>query len=763
MAVRDVIQHCIYGVDLNPLAVDLCKVALWLEGHNKGYPLTFLDHRIKCGNSLIGLDKLDRLKDGIPDNAFKPVTGDDKEVAKKIKARNRQERKDWEKGIMRLQFDMEDKLKSDLRSFAEQAKTIDAISEKSPEDVNKKQEQYEKIRADEAWWKDWIAANIWTSAFFYPLTRVDDPAIPTHEKLMNFMLNPKAAHGQLIGRVNALAAKHRYFHWPLEFPEIFSSTSSALRGEGGRGFDVVLGNPPWERIKLQEQEFFATRDHEIANAPNKAAREKLIRELQENNPDLFNEFQNAKHDAESDSRFVREGGRFPLTAVGDINTYALFAELSNRLLNKSGRAGIIVPTGIATDDTCKAFFGDLNEKKALVSLFDFENREALFPGVHRSYKFCLLTITNRQIEKANYAFFLTRTEHLEDKMRRFTLSPEDIELINPNTRTTPVFRTKIDAELTKKIYQRVPVLINERTGENPWGISFMRMFDMSNDSHLFYTEPGVGRLPLYEAKMIDQYDHRFASVIHYGDRIRTGEPEEVTVEQHADPSFMPTFRYWVSIENINQKVNQFNTKLSFMMVYKDITTVSTGRTFKVAIVPFSAVGNSAPLIICKAKISKEQQICLLGNFNTLTLDFVARQKVGFLHINFFILKQFPVIQPDQYSQIDIDFINKRILELVYTANDIKAFALDMGYDGPPFKWDEERRALLRAELDAYYAKLYGLTRDELRYILDPQDVYGPNFPGETFRVLKEKEIKQYGEYRTRRLVLEAWDRLFGEK
>jgi hypothetical protein len=153
--------------------------------------------------------------------------------------------------------------------------------------------------------------------------------------------------------------------------------------------------------------------------------------------------------------------------------------------------------------------------------------------------------------------------------------------------------------------------------------------------------------------------------------------------------------------------------------------------------------------------------CLLGNFNSLVFDFVARHKVGGTHMNFFIVKQLPVIPPKIYTEEDIKFISSRVLELVYTAWDIQPFAKDMGYDGEPFIWDEERRAILRAELDAYYAKLYGLTRDELRYILDPADVYGEDFPSETFRVLKNNEIKKYGEYRTQRLVLEAWDRMFG--
>jgi len=130
-------------------------------------------------------------------------------------------------------------------------------------------------------------------------------------------------------------------------------------------------------------------------------------------------------------------------------------------------------------------------------------------------------------------------------------------------------------------------------------------------------------------------------------------------------------------------------------------------------------------------------------------------------MTFGYIRQFPILPPSSYTPADVEFIAPRVLELVYTAWDLRPFAEDMGYHGEPFRWDEERRAHLRAELDAYYARLYGLTRDELRYILDPKDIYGEDFPGETFRVLKEKEIKQYGEYRTRRLVLEKWDEMEG--
>lgn len=742
-AVRDVIQHCIYGVDLNPLAVDLCKVALWLEGHNKDKPLTFLDHHIKCGNSLVGVMDLGVLKQGIPDDAFNPVTGDDKKVAANIRRRNKKER---ESAQIELAFG--GKAEPETSYFAKAFGELANIPDDDADRVKQKEQFYHRLRDDDPnWYHQWTAANIWTAAFFYPLQNENDPAIATHDTLMRYLENPNAAHGQMVGKANGLAAEHRFFHWQLEFPEVMNAG----------GFDVVLGNPPWERIKLQEQEFFSTRDTRITGAANKAARARLIKELMNSNPDLSIEFEEAKHNAKSLSRFVRSSGRFELTARGDINTYALFAEQSRKLMNVNGRAGIIVPTGIATDDTYKEFFADLNDSHSLASLFDFENKEGLFQSVHRSYKFSLLTLTNNEVSSSQFAFFLTRTEHLDDEIRRFTLSADDIALINPNTRTVPVFRTNVDAELTKKIFHRVPVFVNEKPGENPWGIKFFTMFHMSNDSHFFYTEPGSGRVPLYEAKMIWQYDHRFGSYAGVDPNSASTHLPTPTPEQYADPNYTVTPRYWVEGEEVESRIaKQWDRK--WFLGFRDITNATNERTSIFTIVPYYGVGNNMPILLIKLNDAL-LITCLLANINSIIFDYINRQKISGTHMNFFFVRQLPVFAPQFYENSHISFITDKTLELIYNTYDLKPFAEDMGYHGEPFRWDEERRAVLRAELDAYYARLYGLSRDELRYILDPQDVYGPDFPGETFRVLKEKELKKYGEYRTRRLVLEAWDRM----
>ena len=744
-AQRSVIQHCIYGVDLNPLAVDLCKVGLWIEGFCKGRPLSFLDHRIKCGNSLVGVLDLDCLKDGIPDEAYRPVTGDVKSIAADLKKRNKKERSHSDQLSI-----FEESIGMDLPEIAEKARVVGELPEETAADVRSKKARDQALQRDPQRLTTVEACNLWTAAFFMSLTNETLALLPTSEGLSRYLREKQSGSavrnsmGAVVEAANRLAQKNRFFHWALEYPEVF---------EQG-GFDCVLGNPPWERIKLQEKEFFAAKDFEIANAANKAARDKLIKILANHNPDLAEDWDDAKHFAEAQSKFIRESGRFPLTAVGDVNTYAIFSETARNLITKSGRVSIIVPTGIATDDTCKKFFGDLGQSKTLASLYDFENREKLFAAVDSRMKFSLLSITGKPIDFSKFSFFSTNVRHLDNPKRVFRLSAQEIALLNPNTLTCPVFRTKVDAELTKKIYERVPVLENEKTGQNPWGISFMSMFHMSNDSRLFKTEPNDKTVPLYEAKMLHQFDHRWATYD------VDGSTRDMTDREKADPDCLPQPRYWVERSEVENRLSD-RWRKDWLISFRDITNSTNERTAIFSLIPRVGVGHTAPLLINDK--STHLNACLIANFNNLAFDFATRQKVGGTHLTFTVVRQLPVLSPGTYTQRDIDFIAPRVLELVYTAWDMQPFAQDMGYTGDPFLWNPDRRSQIRAELDAYYAYLYGLDRDELRYILDPSDVYGADFPSETFRVLKNNDIKNYGEYRTQRLVLEAWDQMFKQQ
>lgn len=320
---------------------------------------------------------------------------------------------------------------------------------------------------------------------------------------------------------------------------------------------------------------------------------------------------------------------------------------------------------------------------------------------------------------------------------------------------------------------------------------------------------GEGYLPLYEAKMIWHYDHRYGTYEGVSDRSSTQLPTP-NERQHADPHFVVQPWYWVPAEEVQARLGDW--RRGWLVGFRDVTNATNERTAIFSLLPRVGVGHTMPIVLT-GEISAIHLSCFLANLNVLIFDWALRQKIGGTHLTFFILRQLPVLPPDAYTAEDLRFIVPRALELVYTSWDMKPFADDVwreadeglravirphpptpspaalgeGFPFPPFTWNEERRAVLRAELDAYYARLYGLTRKQLRYILDPADltereladildpweevrdlldpagyaarVAASTFPGETFRVLKEKEIRQYGEYRTRRLVLEAWEKL----
>jgi hypothetical protein len=761
-ALRDVVTHCIHGVDRNPMALELARMSLWLETYTPDRALGFLDHHLVGGDALLGLLDLHALKDGIPDEAFRPLTGDDRAVARTLAKLNRAGLKQLVKRKRGEQVEAALRLAGLDDAFDR----LDELDDDRLEAVEAKRQRFASVRAQAAESAGALAADLFLGAFLMQKRLAPGEQALTESAAAGRFPTTGTLLLALDGALHpqhsvAVAARRAcrdasVLHWPLAFPQVFA------RG----GFDVVLGNPPWERIKLQEQEFFATRDVSIAGARNKAERERLIRRLEaapEHTPErrLFEVFVDAKHSAEAASVFCHTEARYPLTGVGDVNTYALFAETGYRLTSPAGRAGLVLPTGIATDDSTKRFFGDVVLAKRLVSLYDFENREAVFPGVHRSYKFCLFTIG--RAEAAEFAFFLAQVHQLSDERRRFELTPEDFRLINPNTLTCPVFRSRADAELTKKIYRNVPVLIDGTKPPeegNPWGLSFMAMFHMSNDSGLFRDEPFEGGLPLYEAKMIHQFDHRWATYeVNGGGRDAPATRDARDVEK-ADSGFSARPRYWVPREQVRAKLQAAGWNRGWLIGWRDICRATDERTVIASVLPISGVGNKVPLLL-PDQASPQHAACLLANLNALVQDFAARQKIGGITLNFFIAKQLAVLDPHRYTAADTGFIVPRVLELTYTTPDLSPWARDLGYHGDPFLWNIDRRKVLRSELDAYYAHLYKITREDLNYILDPTSVMGPEYPTETFRVLKYNDERQFKTFRTRDLVLDAWDRLFG--
>ncbi|MXZ86981.1 MAG: N-6 DNA methylase, partial [Acidimicrobiia bacterium] len=502
VALREVVGHCLYGIDINPMAVELCKVSLWLEANVPGRPLGFLEHHIVCGNSLLGTTP-ELLDAGIPDAAFKPLTGDDRKHTSALRKRNKVERNAPAQLLLELDYSMA----ANSATLSSAVSRIDDAPELTALQVAQKATAYAEMRDGGLAQKEKLIADTWCAAFVVKKT-LEDPAI-TDELLREVQgLTPDHVqaiqHGHASPRgplldasaleaIQRVAGDYQFTHLHLTFPQVFSvpndpdDATNPQTGWSG-GFDAVLGNPPWERIKLQENEWFAARDSYVAMAGNATIRKHRIHALIEGNPELYAEFLTDNRESESRSHLICRSGCFPLAGRGDVNTYSVFSELMRNSLSPIGRMGIIVPSGIATDDTTKYLFQDFVKTKALVSLYDFENKD-IFSGVHCSKKFCLLTLSGSDcpFDRATFSFFSNVIADLDDSSRVFTLTPNDFSLLNPNTKTCPVFRTSWDAELTRSVYQRVPILMQENdTISNPWDITFQCLFHTKNDSDLFF-------------------------------------------------------------------------------------------------------------------------------------------------------------------------------------------------------------------------------------------------------------------------------------
>ena len=752
-ALRNVVGRCIYGVDLNPLAVELCKVALWLEAVDPGLPLTFLDSHIRHGNALLGTSHA-LMSDGIPDEAWAVLEGDTAKLTKALKTKNKAERS----GQMQLSLGAPT-VAGGLRAAVDQ---VEATPDTDASSLAQKETRWAELLASEPWRHEKLVHDAWCAAFLWPKGEAGPvvEAAPTHA-VWRALADGNHPLPMLEATADRLARNYALFHWELAFPQVFE------RG----GFDVVLGNPPWERVKLQEQEFFASRDDTIAGALNASERKRLINELPLRNPDLADEWNRESRVAQGTTHFVRQAGRFPLCAKGDINTYALFAEHNWRLTGLRGRAGFIVPSGIATDDTTKDYFHALVSTGSLRSLYDFRNHDGFFYDVgHRRFKFCLLTASREPGLAATLVFFAEDPSELHDPERTFSLRPEDIALLNPNTGTCPTFRGGRDARLNLALYRRAGVLWREGDPDgNPWGLRFLRMFDMANDSGLFrtraelaqagwklegnrFSKEGQVMLPLYEAKMVHHFDHRFGD---YADRpvgsLDTQLPD-IPVERLADPHYQPLPRYWVEPAEVHDRLDG-RWDRPWLLGWRDVCRSTDSRTVIASLVPYAAVGHKLPLALVDAPAPTVA--CFLANLSSFALDYAARQKVGGISLAYFLLKQLPVLPPSAFegeapwsrAQTTRHWLLARSLELTYTAWDLQPFARDCGDDGPPFIWYPDRRFQLQCELDAAFLHLYGVARDDADYILG------------TFEVLERAEIRNHCEFRTRRVVLECYDAL----
>ena len=762
---RMVLKRCIYGVDKNPLTVELAKVSLWLHSFTVGAPLSFLDHHLRCGDSLTGLRVHDAVQELSRLGGFTSASA--------IQAAENAA------GTMQEIEDMSDAYIAEVEKSAALFQEV----EKTTAPLRGLLNTFCGV--------NWLAAGMKVrqrGEFEAPLQGIivsqeekafallsDGPdSVDAADPVQQHTLWPEFT--EMWGAAEEVAAREGFLHWEAAFPGVWHDWQD---DEPVGGFDAVIGNPPWDRIKLQEVEWFATRSPELALAPTAAARRRGIKQLREQGDPLASEFDDAKLRADRLGQLIRASGHYPLLGGGDINLYSLFVERAMRLVKPGGIVGLLTPSGIYADKTAARFFQSVSTNGRVGGLFDFENRRLgtdlppFFPDVDSRFKFCALIFggEERKFAQTDCAFFLHDTAAIDDPDRCFPLAADDFARVNPNTGTAPVFRSRRDADITRSIYERHPVLV-DRSGDEEvraWPVRYVRMLDMAKDSHLFRTAddletdgfyPVEGNrwrrneelyLPLYQGRMIHQYDHRANSV-----RVNpesTHNPylsEEVSDAQRADPSFLPRTQYWVPATEVEPVVSQ---SLGWTLGFRDIARPTDMRTMIASVLPQVGCGHTLPiLVLAKECISGESASQFLANLNSFALDYVARQKVQGTHLTWYTVEQFPFIAPADYDRAfgattARDLVRDHVLRLTYTAHDMAPFARDLGYNGPTFIWNEEERRHLRARLDALYFHLYGLSRDDAAYILD------------TFPIVRRHDEAAFGHYRTKEMVLAYYNAL----
>ncbi|MUN36466.1 Eco57I restriction-modification methylase domain-containing protein [Actinomadura litoris] len=778
-AMHKVVERCVYGVDLNPMAAELAKFSLWLESQEPGRPLAFLDSHIKVGNSLLGTTpKL--LIQGIPDEAFKPIGDDDKKIAKRFRTENTKERDRQ----LALQGDGLFELirpPEDTSELTRQATALNRMRVGSIADIREQARRFRALLDSPDLANRKRLADAWCAAFVFPKQKKPRPITSATLQIMGGDDVAKTDFAQatptaeMEDELDKLIEQYGFFHWHLEFPEIFlvgnDSTPDANHDTGWQGgFTCVLGNPPWERVKLQEQEFFDSRNDKIAKARNAAARKRLIEQLKmsEEPTDraLYDDFQEELRKSAGWSHLLRSSGLYPLTGRGDVNTYSVFAETARTIVGPHGRSGLVLPTGIATDATTAPFFSELVQSQALIHVLGFRNNRGLFQGVgHGDVRFCLIAFGGRKVtvEYFMLAFDLGLPSELKDMGRTYRLTKRDVELVNPNTRNCPTFKLPRDARIVRNIYERLPTLWRERPGGNIWNLSFVRMFDMASDSSSFATfnqltaegwslEGNIATrenermLPLYEGKMVYHYDHRFGDYRERGaERIDSVLPR-VSDANKMNSRFSVLPRYWISEKEVEDRLaGRWDKK--WLLGWRDIARSTDERTAIFGILPRSGVGHTFPV----ALVYSEKVACLYANVTSLVFDYVLRQKMGGTHLTYGYLKQLPVIAPGAYDasvtwEVDTrlrEWLEVRVLELTYVAWELKAFACELGDQGAPFMWNNDRRMVLRSELDAAYFILYGVDRQDAESILD------------SFDVLRRNDPERFA--RTKALILDVYD------
>ncbi len=741
-ALRDVARSCVHGVDRNPMAVELTKVALWIETVDPGRPLGFLDAQIRCGDALLGVFDLAVLERGIPDAAYKPLTGDDKAVARHYGKKNKSEKSERARVEEGFRFSRQRDL---MRDFAD----MRAMPEDTLDQIAAKSKRLNALTGSGT--DSWLlsrACDLYVAAFLAPkitlpttagpdgLPRRGAETVPTSGTVWEY-LRGVPPFGLLVQNAERALVDARAFHWPLEFPDIMA------RG----GFDVVLGNPPWEKYTILEREFFANIP-EISTEANAAKRRKAIDAQLKQSPALEKEWNDAQREASAKSQFVRGSGRFPLSGVGELNLYPLFTELAIAAISNSGRTGLILKSLMFTGSTWKKFTDELVTSAKLHSVFDFKNWEMLFASVGFHERYSLTTIGPAQPNSCiRLSVGLTNPAQLADGKSVIEVDRDFPRRVNPETGTLPQCETPDDLRILARVAEQFPTL-----GQSDWDARYTSGLHMTSDAAELQDretlEDGGFELngswlvrgleeyaPVYEGKLIHQYDHRFATFDgipvekRFGIKAATNTP---TAAKWVRRDFEIIPRYWVRREVFEENTNARRINTDWNVAFRDTTNViSNFRTAVGCIVGRTAFNYKCPNIVINGGNPVDSAL-FLSLFNSTPYDYLLRQKFYGANLTKSMLLQTFVVNKENVTSWK-DQLLDAVAALTNTSDSVTEFCRKLHRDHLSAT-DLRQRLELRAWIDALYFNLFGFEIDEVDYVF------------QTFPIWKDRSIEKWGSF-----------------
>lgn len=435
-----------------------------------------------------------------------------------------------------------------------------------------------------------------------------------------------------------------------------------------------------------------------------------------------------------------------------VNTYVAFADLMSTLIDPSGHFSLVCPTGIAVDSSTASLYRTLVKEERLASVYDFVTNPRIWTDVgNRNFRFCVLTASGAQgrYPVARYSVLRKHPDELSLPGTVFELTPAEITIVAPETETAPMFRSRREAEIVLRIMHAMPLLIDVRQSQRgPWDVQFMSMLHMANDSSEFKPSDELeDPQPLYEAKYVHHFTHRLGTF--EGKTPGSGDTElpRPSAAQLADPHYEIQPRYWIERKLANDLLAE-KSDAEWLLGFRDIAKATDERTLIASAIPRFGAGHTLPVVLSRRPLHGLHAI-----FSSFILDFVARQRIAGAHMTFTTMRQLPVPTPDSLSEMApwdretaIDgWLLARTAELTATTYSMTGYLSGTEYAGPPFLWDSDRRRVLRAEIDAAMLIIYGMQRDDVDYVMSE------------FRIVKRKDEASFGEFLTKRVILEAYD------